>query len=185
MVDNFERVENQTSESSSSGNALIQEIYSSTVKLPDTRDLKTTANLPTLDLDHKSVGFTSGDGPGRVYDDSLNGKNPRTEPADLGNAHHAVELIQQGAFQNRDGSLTKAAAESIRSAVEKAGAFPNLFQTYEGRTREVQDYINRNVSAPISLRFDRDHQNAQTLTGARPFIEVGIGEQRQRIPLKK
>ncbi|MBX9687106.1 MAG: hypothetical protein K2X27_10415 [Candidatus Obscuribacterales bacterium] len=151
---------------------------------PSTSDTS-SKHLPGISLDDHSTSFVSADGPGRISDDSLNGQNPRQEPAALGNAHHTVELIERGGFQNKDGSLTEAGAESIRAAIAQAGAFPKIFQTYEGRSREVENYINRHVHPPVSIRFDRDQANADRLTGSRPYIEVTVGGQTSRIPLRR
>lgn len=162
-------------------NLNIQPEYSNWAQLPTKQDISST-HLPDMSIYDKShASLISKDGPGQVLDDSLNGQNPRQEPAEAGNAHHTVELIQSGRFQNADGTLTAAARESIAAAVRNAGAFPNVFQSFEARTQEVQDYINQHVFPPISLRFDRDEANANTLTGSRPFIVFGDN---QRIPLR-
>lgn len=133
------------------------------------------------------VSAIAADGPGQVTDNSLNGQNPHQAPAELGNAHNTVELIQNGGFQNPDGTITAAGQESIRAAVAEAGNLAhtlNPFQSYEARTRQVQDYINRHVNPPISLSFNRDTNNASTALGAQPFISVGPNPG-TRIPLRR
>jgi hypothetical protein len=181
IINNFEE---KTGNSSAVTNEALMPLNAKDFQLPAINDTS-KSHLPALALNEKSASLASIDGPGRVTDNSLNGRNPRQEPAELGNAHHTVELIQRGGFQNADGSLTAAGAESIRAAVARAGAFPNVFQTYEGRTQQVQDYINQNVHPPVSLRFDRDHGNANTLTGSRPFITATVGGRQQRIPMER
>lgn len=184
MTDSFERLEDAVTQQYGSSNRLLHEIHDGDFQLPEKFYSSAAAALPSLQLDNGNQ-FVAADGPGRIYDNSLNGQNPRQESAALGNAHHTVELIEQGGFQNSDGSLTDAGAQSIRSAIRNAGAFPKLLQSYEDRTREVQNYINNHSDRPITLRFDRDQTNAPTLTGSRPFIEVTIGGQQQRIPFRR
>ncbi len=151
---------------------------------PDTA----SGHLPGMSLDNsatKAAVFCSADGPGRVYDDSLNGQNPRRQPAELGNAHHTVELIEHGQFQKADGSITAAGMESIKAAIAKAGAFPKVFQSYEGRTQEVQNHNNQFVHPPVKLKFDRDHANADTLMGSQPYISATVNGRTTTIPMRR
>lgn len=125
--------------------------------------------------------FVSSDGPRTRPDERLDGRVDIPVLAEMGNAHRVIDLIRGGSFQNQDGSLTQQGREAIRAAVENT----SLFQTYESRAAEVQNYINRHVLPPgVSLRFDRDQANASTLMGARPSVITTIGGQSTRIPLR-
>ncbi len=129
------------------------------------------------------ISFFGGDGPPTRIDERLDGPVEVREPAEPGNAHQIVDLIASGNFQNPDRSLTPAAMEAIRAAVANTG----LFQTYEGRAREVQDYVNQFVvGGGLSVNFDRDRGNADTRLGSRPFIVVGTGgNSTTRIPMQR
>ncbi len=134
-----------------------------------------------------SVAFgpvSAGDGPGPVSDNSINGQNPTSEAAKLGNANHTVELMLSGGFRNPDGSISAAGQESIRAAVAAAGSWAhtwNPFQSFDERTRQVEAYINRNVRPGVTMSFDYDEENARDAQGARPFITVNG----TRIPLRR
>lgn len=129
------------------------------------------------------TSFVSGDGPPTRIDQHLDAPAVVREAAEPGNAHQIVDLIVSGNFRNPDLSLTPAAMEAIRAAVANTG----LFQTYEGRAQEVQDYVNRFVvGGGLSVRFDRDQGNANTRLGSRPSIVFGTGGNgTTRIPLHR
>lgn len=128
-----------------------------------------------------SAWFGESDGPQTRIDRRLDGDYEVPLAARPGNAQQIIELIQSGGFQNRDGSLTAAGAEAIRAAVANTG----LFQTYEGRAQQVQNFVNRQLIPPggITLNFNRDHANANTLMGSRPYVEASVGGGVTRIPM--
>ncbi len=157
--------------------------------LPEAAIAMSPSNTAGAFLPDVSIGFgpvSAADGPRPISDNSINGRNPISAPAELGNAHHIVELITKGGFQNPDGTITAAGQESIRAAVAAAGSWAhtwNPLQSYEDRTQQVQDYINRHVRPAITLSFDRDTANTNTAQGARPFISIGTNAG-TRIPLR-
>ncbi len=154
----------------------------------DLRALITTntagLHLPDLTMERNVCALAPGalsrsDGPGPTTDNSANGQNPHQQQAELGNAHSIVELIGRDGFQDKNGNLTAAGEAAIRAAIANA----SWYQSFANRANEVQNYINRHVAPPISLRYDADESNASTLMGSRPYIVVAISGNTTRIPM--
>jgi hypothetical protein len=110
------------------------------------------------------------DGPRNRVDQRLDGPVVVPLPAELGNAHQIVELIDNGNFQDADNNLTDAAREAIRAAVTNT----SFFQTYEARAQQVQDHVNSSGTSGIMLSIDRDRANENTLRGSQPSIVLRI-----------
>lgn len=148
-----------------------------------------TSGLPPLEIggdNDNSMMACADDGPRTRIDQRLDGARTVHAPAEAGNAHQIIELIQSGQFQNPDGSLTANGTAAIREAIRNCpSSLWNPLQTYEGRTQEVQNYINRTVFPPISLRFDRDAESASHLLGSRPYIEATVGGRTTRIAIDR
>jgi hypothetical protein len=152
---------------------------------PSGTDLRAamTTDSSSKHLPELNVGiFSSDDGPVTRTESTLTGERTVRVPAELGNPHHTIELIESGQFQNANGSITPAGLESIRAAIQNCP----FYQGFDGRTSDVQNHINRHLglgSGRIQLQYDRDPANANTLQGSQPFINATIGNRTVRIPM--
>ena len=145
-----------------------------------------SAELPSMEISNRRQALfsTVPDGPRfRDSSDPLVGRRLPLEPApaEPGNAEQLIELIASQSFQNKDGSLTEAAAESIRAAIEYRDHFST---TLEQRAAEVQAYVNqRTHGAPLSLQVHSENVNSNSSPGSSHFVMATIGRRTARIPV--
>ena len=147
-------------------------------------DTAIAAGFPSIDIGEDNHQSKAADGPSFTTDQRLDGPVQVRQPSEAGNAEQAIDLIRSGQFQNADGSLTNAAAESIRTAIANTNNW--RLQSYEDRAAQVERYINENTGgARISLQVDRDHANRDTRMGSQPFIRATIGGQTSNIRIRR
>ena len=161
------------------GRIFLEDIQATRVALRVSLDPTEPPGLPqTGDAhSHPSLPKPIPDEPQFRIDQTHPGTPGEPEPIELGSAHHLIELISNHQFQNKDGTLTAAAEESIREAVRNR----DFIRVSPGqRMEEIMRYINsRTQGARISLQLE--HGTSADPGTYSPAIAVRIGKHTSRI----
>ena len=121
---------------------------------------------------------------GRFYNRDTADGTPVRVAAPEGTAQHVLELIEGGRFQNRDGTLTDAANQSISAFIRQA----RFFQSNAGRAAELQWHLRRHTDDPHLTVEHRPRQLTDNSATGSPIPEaviLRVGGVRRVVPFGK